>query len=470
MRGVNYNDIYISVIHPLPEGSQAPPNRVLAVYSRVESLLTSIPPYHLRNTPMNDPRSGKLTQARRISKYGLKTAYALILAATFGSLSQDSLAQQRLTPAQQAQLNEQIKQEVAKVIADQKRWIMSKEGLAYASFVGSVKHPELKTQYMQQLSEGGKIYFLTCRQDYAEALKLLDKFPKRETGSALYLRAKCLDGQRKRLDAIGVYDKAAKKIGKGFSPGFRFYLHYAAAQAAAGKDVEALKNLRSAAERAVDAEKYSSSKTAVAQAVMKRVGYLQEKRGKYKEAFDNYLAMFGEAQSQFHLDQPIEVDASVKSRAGKWLKEHPTPPVGADSLARCKYLTTAAKAHLALGDEKKAKETLEQAIAVREKSSNEIPSELTEDPFSVLSQARDVASSILIRLDIRDKDYKSACKHIRATFVTDPARDDQKMLQCISMADIPDLLTKKDRDLHSSIAEQRLDMGAVVLQYVKPKS
>jgi len=394
---------------------------------------------------------------------------AILLAVLFLNYSAEVAAQPRLTPAQKAQLDEQVRQGVAKAIAEQKKWMLSKEGLAYATFVDGPKHPEFKAQYMQQLSDGGRIYFLTCRQDFGEALKMLDKFGKRENGSALYLRAKCLDGQHKRLDAINVYEKASKKVGKDFNPSFRFYLHFAAAQAAAGKDIEALKNLKIAAEKSRFAESYSATKSAVAQSVLKRVGYLQEKRGKYKEAFENYLSMFGEAQSQFHLDQPIEADAGVKSRAGKWLKEHPIPPANADQLTLCKYLTTAAKAHLALGDERKAKETLERAIAVREKTSKEIPLELAEDSFSALSQARDLASSILIRLDIRDKDYKAACKHIRATFVTDPARDDQRVLQSVSMSDVFDLVTKKDRDLHSSVAEKRLDMGPVFLQFVKSK-
>lgn len=394
---------------------------------------------------------------------------ALLLALTMVSLTaSQSLAQQRLTSAQQTQLNIQLKEEVAKDIAERKRWMQSKEGLAYATFMGGANHPEFKTQYMQQLSDGGKIYFLTCRQDFAEALKFLDKSPKRETGSALYLRAKCLDGQHKRLDAINIYEKASKKIGKGFAPGFRFYLHFAAAQAAVGKDVEALKNLKAVTEKSADAERFSSTKAAVAQSILKRVGYLQEKHGKYKEAFENYLSLFEDADSQFRLEEPIQVDASVKSRAGKWLKEHLAPPAGADTPNLSKYLITAAKAHLAQGDEKQAKALLERAVALREKPS-EIPNELVEGFSTPLAQARIVASSILCRLDIRDKDNKSACKHIRAAFVTDPAQDDKKMLQCISMADASDLVTKKDRDLHSSTAEQLLDMGPIRIRYSNQK-
>lgn len=419
---------------------------------------------------MYDSRLPDQIQAHKALKVRSIAVNALLLTLTVLSLpASQSLAQQRLTSVQQAQLKAQMKEEVAKVIAEQQRWMLSKEGLAYATFTGGANHPEFKTQYMQQLSDGGKIYFLTCRQDFAEALLLLDKSPKRETGGALYLRAKCLDGQHKRLDAITTYEKASKKIGKGFAPGFRFYLHFAAAQAAVGKDVEALKNLKAATEKSADAERYSSTKSAVAQAILKRIAYLQEKHGKYKEAFENYISLFEDADSQLHLEEPIQVDASVKSRAGKWLKEHLAAPVGADTLNLCKYMITAAKAHLAQGNEKQAKALLERAVGLREKTPSEIPSEPVESFSAPLAQARIVASSILCRLDIKDKDYKSACKHIRAAFVTDPAQDDKKMLQCISMADVSDLVTKKDRDLHSSTAERLLDMGPIRRRYSNQK-
>ncbi|MCC7527770.1 MAG: hypothetical protein IT342_04570 [Candidatus Melainabacteria bacterium] len=366
-------------------------------------------------------------------------------------------------------MTKKIQEEVNQKIQMLEKWAKSEEGLAYSIFIGKAQNTDFKYKYMQKLSPGGKIYFLTCRQDYNEALKLLDKLPKRDTGSGLYLRAKCLDGQHKRLDAIAIYAKAKAKLAKEFNPGFRFYLHTAAAQAAAGQDVEALKSLKIAVQKSDDADKYASSKTSVARSVLSRLSYLQEKKGKHKEAFENYLNMFGEAKSQFHLDEPIEVDSNIKSRAVKWLTEHPRPPSEKDPLALCKYLTTAAKARLALGDVSKAKDILTKAIELREPAVNDTPRELTDDPFSPLAKARDIASSLLIRLDIKDKDYKAACKHIRATFVTDPARDDQKLLTCISMRDVGEVVTQHDRDLHSPIGEERLDMGVPYLRYVGSK-
>jgi tetratricopeptide (TPR) repeat protein len=393
----------------------------------------------------------------------LSVAVAIVFA------SPQIYAQDRLTPAQRAELTKKLQEEVNQKIRMLDKWTRSEEGLAYTTVVGTAQNTAFKNKYMQKLSPGGKIYFLTCRQDYSEALKLLDKFPKRDTGGCLYLRAKCLDGQHKRLDAIAIYAKAKAKIGKEFNPGFRFYLHTAAAQAAAGQDVEALKNLKIAVQKSDDADKYASNKTNVARSVLSRLSYLQEKRGKYQAAFENYLNMFGEAKSQFHLDEPIEVDSNIKSRAEEWLTEHPTIPSEKDPLALCKYLTTAAKARLALGDVSKAKETLERAIELREPAISDTPRELTDDPFSPLGKARDIASSLLIRLDIKDKDYKAACKHIRATFVTDPARDDQKLLTCISMRDVAEVVTQRDRDLHSPIGEERLDMGVPYLRYIGSK-
>ncbi len=405
--------------------------------------------------------------ARRIhSSLAGRSAFVFLLLVPIIISSQQSNAQDRLTPSQRAELTKKIQEELNHKLQLLDKWTKSEEGLAYSTVIGKAQFTDFKNKYMQKLSPGGKIYFLACRKDYNEALKLLEKFPKRDTGSGLYLRAKCLDGQGKRLDAIANYSKAKEKIGKDFNPGFRFYLHYSTSQAAAGQDVEALKNLKIAVQKSDDADKYASTKSYVARSVFSRLSYLQEKRGKYKEAFENYLSMFGEAQAQFHLDEPIEVDGNIKSRAGKWLAEHPTPPAAKDPLALCKYLTTVAKAHLAMGDEKKAKDSLSKAIELKDPAIGDTPRELTDDPFSPLAKARDVASSLLIRLDIKAQDYKSACKHIRATFVTDPAKDDQKLLTCISMRDISELVTQHDRNLHSVTAEERLDLGVPYVRHI----
>jgi tetratricopeptide (TPR) repeat protein len=410
-------------------------------------------------------RNTKSQRRSRSSVLG-RCALILMLSISIVITSPQANAQDRLTPTQRAELTKKIQEELNHKLQLLDKWTRSEEGLAYSTVIGKPQFSDFKNKYMQKLSPGGKIYFLACRKDYSEALKLLDKFPKRDTGSGLYLRAKCLDGQGKRLDAIANYSKAKAKIGRDFNPGFRFYLHYSAAQAAAGQDVEALKNLKIAVQKSDDADKYASTKSYVARSVFSRLSYLQEKRGKYKEAFENYLNMFGEAKAQFHLDEPIEVDGSIKTRAGKWLADHPTPPAAKDPLALCKYLTTAAKAHLAMGDEKKAKESLSKAIELRDPAIGDTPRELTDDPFSPLAKARDVASSLLIRLDIKAQDYKSACKHIRATFVTDPAKDDQKLLTCISMRDISELVTQRDRDLHSVTGEERLDLGVPYVRQI----
>ncbi len=51
-------------------------------------------------------------------------------------------------------------------------------------------------EYMQLLSPGGRVYFLACRHDFAEALAELKKFPKNDTGSALYVKGFCLGKSR----------------------------------------------------------------------------------------------------------------------------------------------------------------------------------------------------------------------------------------------------------------------------------
>ncbi len=409
----------------------------------------------MNNLTVRDKNSADKNHVLRAGRSAWMLTFAVLIAF---SPSQTN-AQDRLTPEQRVELNKRIQEEANQKLQQLEKWTKSEEGLAYSITAGKDHASEFKNRFMQKLSPGGKIYFLACRHDYGEALKLLDKFPKRDTGSGLYLRAKCLDGEHKRLDAIAAYAKAKAKIGKDFNPGFRFYMHYSAAQSAAAQDVEALKNLKSAVQRADEASKYSSTKEEVARSVFVRLAYLQEKKGKHKEAFDNYVSLLGDAKTQFHLDEPIEIDGSIKSRAGKWLAEHPTPKPAKDALALCKYLTTAAKAHLAQGNAMKAKDVLVKAIELRDPAIDNMPRELTDNPQSPLNKARDIASSLLIRLDIKDNDYKSACKHIRAIFVTDPARDDQMLLTSISIRDIDELVTQRDRDLHSPLAEERLDFG-----------
>lgn len=86
-----------------------------------------------------------------------------------------------------------------------------------------------KLEYMQKLSPGGRIFFLTNRKDFAEALAALEKFPKKGTGSALYVKAVCLDGLKKHSEAVKCFADAESKIDLVFHPGPKFFLQYATA-------------------------------------------------------------------------------------------------------------------------------------------------------------------------------------------------------------------------------------------------
>ena len=397
---------------------------------------------------------GKLLNADFRPKFRAVNIALILLLTTCSSCSQ-GFAQ---TPPPADPVNEQresLKQK-REIFA---KWEKTEEGLAFS--VAGNKNTAAKNQFMAKLSPGGKIYFLTCRQDYSEALKLLDAFAKRDTGSGLYVRAKCLDGMHRRLEAISAYTKARAKIGKNFDPGSRFNLHLSSAQAAAGQDIEAIKNLKIAIDKSSSADQFSTSRAAVVTSALKRLFYLEEKKGKYQSAFEHYLSLNGTDKSQFTLNEPITADGAIRAKANKWLKEHPAPPKANDPLARCKYFTTAAKAHLASGNSTKAKDCLIAALEHREPSANNLPAELTADLTSPFRQAKEVAGNLLITLDLKDKDYKSACKHIRSTFVTDPAREDQLMLVCLSMKDVAELVTARDRALHSTVAEERLDYGSL---------
>jgi len=374
-----------------------------------------------------------------------------VLALFWSSQFQITLAQSGSAVQEQSELLKQRRHRF-------EQWAKTEEGLAYTN-EGTKGNSPAKSRYLAKLSQGGKIYFLTCRQDYGEALKLLDVFAKRDTGSGMYLRAKCLDGMHKRLEAISAFAKAKAKIGKDFSPGSRFYLHFSAAQAAAGQDLEAIRNLKLAIEKSDTAEQYSSSRSEIVTSALKRLYYLEEKKGKYQSAFDHYLSLRGTDRSQFTLDAPITANGAIKVKAEKWLKENATSPKTNDPLVQCKYFTTAAKAYLAMANTSKAKDCLAAAVGLKEPGMSNLPAELTDDPLSPFRQAHEAASNLLITLDLKDNDYKSACKHIRSTFVTDPAREDQNNLTCLSMKDISSLVTERDKALHSSTAEERLDFG-----------
>lgn len=381
--------------------------------------------------------------------------FALVLLLATGSIGSQAMAQTPPPADPAGEMRERLKQK-REIFA---KWEKTEEGLAYS--VSGNKNTAAKTNFMAKLSPGGKIYFLTCRQDYSEALKLLDAFAKRDTGSGLYVRAKCLDGMHRRLEAISAYTKARAKISKNFNPGSRFNLHFSAAQAAAGQDIEAIKNLKIAIDKSPTSDQFSTSRSAVVSSALKRLFYLEEKKGKYQSAFEHYLSLNGTDKSQFTLNEPITADGAIKAKAMRWLKEHSVPPKANDPLARCKYFTTAAKAHLASGNIAMAKDCLVAALELREPSVANLPAELTAEPTSPFRQAKEAAGNLLITLDLKDKDYKSACKHIRATFVTDPAREDQMMLVCLSMKDVAELVTPRDRALHSTVAEERLDFGTL---------
>lgn len=353
-----------------------------------------------------------------------------------------------VTAAQREEAQRLLMNEQMQVI---KSWRKTEEAIAYLGGAG-----QLRERFKNKLSPGGKIYFLACSGNFAEALKLLDKLPQRDTGSGLYLRAVCLDGMQKHLDAVASFSKAKAKVGKTFNPGFRFYLHNSTAQIAIGQRAEAAKNLKEVAEKSSDALKYSSTKFLVANSVVKRLYYLMELDGKFKEAFDGYLDLYGNAKNQMQIEEPQAIDDSIKARAAKWLREHPTTPPG-DKVQVCKYLTTKAKAQLAVKETEKAKSTLLEAVKLRIPTNADMTFEFLNGQYSALTKAREVAGSILLSLDVKINDYKAACKHCRAMFLTDPANEMKESLTCVSMKDIAEVLTPNDAKLHSEQTERQLD-------------
>lgn len=100
-----------------------------------------------------------------------------------------------------------------------------------------------KSDYMRKLSPGGRVFFLANRKDFAEALVELEKLPKKDTGSALYAKAVCLDGLKRYSEAVQCFADAQSKIDLIFQPGPKFYIHYATALFHARQYAKAMKYL-----------------------------------------------------------------------------------------------------------------------------------------------------------------------------------------------------------------------------------
>ncbi len=333
------------------------------------------------------------------------------------------------------------------------------EEKAYTRYLGPFyKTYDFKGEYMKLLSPGGKVYFLACRHDFAEALAELKKLPKNDTGSALYVKAFCLENLGKHQEAIAAFTAAKAKIDLVFHPGFRFYLQSSRAFLKAGNEKESFKDLKTANEKILDNTPDDQSAGIIMHMIDRRKILMGELKGKYREACEGYLFTFNFRGDQFHLKDSIVADAATKQKAAEWLKGNANVPPGASDVETARFLLTQGKAYLAVANVVAAKSSLEKASALE---MSDPPLTQAErqimDESGPLRKVKDQARVLLVKLFYREKNYQKCCVYLRKLYARDPLAELDNSCNIIAMRDVPQLVQQKDLALHSVDFENRLD-------------
>ncbi len=340
---------------------------------------------------------------------------------------------------------------------DSKNPVYSLESQAYKKPRKGEPESTAKAAYLKKLSPGGRIFFLANRLDFQEALNGLNSFPKRDSASALYVKAFCLTGLNKPVEAVQAFKAAERKIDNFFNPGAKFYLQYATAHYFSGNYSDALKYLALAEEKS-KSKKGGAKEHAfqtIAYSVPKRRGMIKEKQGQYKEAFDEYLTYFPKKNRQFHLSEPIVANAEIAGRAKKWLSENPAAPNG-DATKQAKFYLTQGKAYLAVADMERATESLKKAA-----NNQEIDISLnTLIGIRSFSAVRDDANTLLVRIFYLQKNLKESCAAIRAIFIKDPAEEFKTQFVSLAMRDVAQIIGQSDFEAHDAQLESKLDTMA----------
>jgi hypothetical protein len=338
------------------------------------------------------------------------------------------------------------------------------EEKAYHRFDGPFfEQGNYKSEYMKQLSPGGKVYFLACRHDYAEALEALKKLPKTDTGSALYVKAFCLVNLGKNKEAAAAFAAAKSKIGKDFNPGFRFYLQSSRAALLTGDDKGSLKDLKSARAKASENALDTAIPGRLSPLLDRRTIYVYEYKGKYKEAFEGYLSMFNIRGDQFNLQGPIAADPVTRKKAAAWLKNNSLPPKDSSDVETAKFFLTQGKAYLAVGNINAAKTSLDKASEVCTRDLPLISSQrVVAAEKGKLRGLNDQARIILVKLCYLDKNYQKGCYYLRRLFAKDPKNEVEQVGNIITMTDVPQLVQEKDMKLHTREFENVLDNHELV--------
>ncbi len=358
------------------------------------------------------------------------------------------------------------------VIAENKQkseWAHGEEGLAY-HIRGEERQSKEKEAYMKRLSAGGKIYFLACRQDWKESLDLLEKFPHKDTGSALYVKAYCLEKLKRHEEAIMVYSRAKSKVDMIFNPGFKFYFHFADAQINGGQLGEALKNIDMAESKYQTAPKYGYTGQAAFN-MMRRLKYvILEKDEQYEKAFAGYCEQLDPHKRIPHLNEKLVVTKEKQKNAEAFLRENPKPPAQDRGDDYVNHWLSTGNAYLLLGKTAKAKACYEKVEAY--KPWYEVRKTKLAEDDAPLKEGKLNAQLSMLKLLYAEKDFKKCCIQIRNVYDTlgvNPVEYAEHKYAVISMKDVPQLVLQQDVDLHSQIAETVLDKEPFVSGLQKEK-
>jgi len=336
---------------------------------------------------------------------------------------------------------------------------MPLEKAAYYHVSSKPGERNYKAEYMKKLSPGGRVYFLACRRDYKEALDALAKLPKSNTGSHLYMKAYLLENLDQHPEAMKNYRAARAQIGKGtkfvFSPGWRFYMHFATAAINTNNEKECNDALDEVEPKSLERAPNSNYPRYLLNEVKKRRLLFSERRGLYKKAFDDYLSLFTDNSSdQFHLDQPLAGDKRSKAVAENWLRANPVKPLSNPPQQLAIYYLTAGKANLSSGNTKASIPFLILAGTKRPRNAWKITG---EDP-RIMRSVNDEANKLLVKIYYKEKNYPKCCQYIRALFSDEPFTALKTLYNTLSMHDFPQLVDEHDEKAHDESLEGDLDL------------
>lgn len=363
------------------------------------------------------------------------------------------------------------------------RQIADAETAAAAIFlVGrSPRFDALRVQYMKLLSPGGKALFLANRRDYAEAINELKLCPKRESQSAEYIRAYCLEGLGRHEEALAAYKRAESKIDMLFNPSAMFYLHFAVPYFEIGDYRNCNKYLELALKKVRDENRGRTQKIASVLFIYQRLKpVMLERSGRFKEAIAAYADLFG--SERYHLEKPYVAGSNSQARAKEWLAGNKVPPSG-DKGSVYEFYIKSGEFNFVIGDDAAAETALLKAMSL-EKPPISISDKrfgnqkilldwlgrgVSIAPAAVVSAGRDVPArwkdrltDALTNVYVRRKKYAEACKTIRRRLIIEPWNVFQIFGHVIRMRDVSQVVTQQDVDVHAQELEMRLESSPLI--------